>query len=248
MPRAQSPGKHPITVHGLDDATVETDQISAWWTWHPSANIGLRTGEAFDVLDVDGDEGLAHLEAAGCFLDPYGWDGPEVVTSKGFHRYLLPAGGGNRAGIVPKVDYRGRGGYVVAPPSLHVTGLRYCWGVGGPAVPLEPMPDWLRMLMAPKRRAAGNRPIGRAIRRGVSASTAGMIAMVETATEGERNTCLHWAACRVGEDYRRGKLTGVDAKRTLGELQLVAMRIGLREHEATGTIKSGFRAGSGVAA
>jgi Bifunctional DNA primase/polymerase, N-terminal len=41
--------------HGLHDATTDLDQIGAWWTAHPTANIGLGTGVRFDRVDVDGE-------------------------------------------------------------------------------------------------------------------------------------------------------------------------------------------------
>ena len=41
--------------HGLHDATTDLDQIRGWWTTHPTANIGLRTGVVFDVIDLSED-------------------------------------------------------------------------------------------------------------------------------------------------------------------------------------------------
>jgi len=35
--------------HGLRDATTDAARIQAWWMAHPTANIGSRTGVAFDV-------------------------------------------------------------------------------------------------------------------------------------------------------------------------------------------------------
>src|SRR5690242_2109256 len=39
--------------NGVHDATTDTEQITAWWTAHPDANIGLAAGVAFWVLDAD---------------------------------------------------------------------------------------------------------------------------------------------------------------------------------------------------
>jgi hypothetical protein len=44
----------------------------------------------------------------------------------GIHRYVRATGDGNGAKIAPGIDYRGAGGYVVAPPSM-VDGKRYGW-------------------------------------------------------------------------------------------------------------------------
>lgn len=64
----ESPGKHPRAAHGLKDATRGVEQIKTWWAEHPSANVGIRTGEASGlcVLDIDprngGDKLLTRLE------------------------------------------------------------------------------------------------------------------------------------------------------------------------------------------
>ena len=67
---------------------------------------------------------------------------------KGFHYFVLPTGLGNRAGVLPGVDYLGRNAYVVAPPSQHPSGVRYRWIIPGG---LAPAPSWLLELVRPQR-------------------------------------------------------------------------------------------------
>ena len=53
-----------------------------------------------------------------------------ALTSRnaGRHLYIRAMEGrGNKANIYPGVDYRGSGGYVVAPPSMGANGRRYQW-------------------------------------------------------------------------------------------------------------------------
>jgi hypothetical protein len=49
---------------GLHDATTTLSRINAWWKACPDANVGLRTGIRFDVVDLDGPEAVAALKAA----------------------------------------------------------------------------------------------------------------------------------------------------------------------------------------
>lgn len=120
-------GKVPITKHGCKDATTDTEQITQWWNENPHANIGLATGHAFDVIDVDVPTGA--LEWANFRDNPkqlwniYGW---VTTPSGGWHAYVEPTGHGNLTSLRPGVDFRGKGGYVVAPPSRTPQG-RYVW-------------------------------------------------------------------------------------------------------------------------
>lgn len=133
-PGCGQPAKHPLgslVPHGLKDATTNRARVLAWWTRHPQANIGLATGHLFDVLDVDGPAGeraIRQLAAAHGLVT----SGPLVRTGGGgWHYYLTPTGLGN---VHPRglehVDWRGRGGYVVAPPSRHASGHPYQWLAG----------------------------------------------------------------------------------------------------------------------
>jgi Bifunctional DNA primase/polymerase, N-terminal len=44
--------------HGLHDATTDPDVIRSWWQVHPTANLGLRTGLGFDVIDLDSEAAI----------------------------------------------------------------------------------------------------------------------------------------------------------------------------------------------
>jgi hypothetical protein len=121
--------KVPATRNGLHDATTDLEQILAWWDTNPWLNIGIATGHAFDVVDIDapaGFEGYAQLtEEAGAR--------PQILAAahtanSGRHLLVAPTGRGNFAGLRPGVDFRGAGGYIVAPPSrLAPDGRPYTW-------------------------------------------------------------------------------------------------------------------------
>jgi hypothetical protein len=51
--------------NGFEDATTDPDKIRAWWEKNPSANIGIRTGPASNlvVLDFDVKDGQPGHEA-----------------------------------------------------------------------------------------------------------------------------------------------------------------------------------------
>ena len=126
------------------------DEVAAWFRDCPSANIAIVTGtvSGIVVLDVDighgGAQSLARLESGHGRL-PLTLEA--ITGGGGRHLYFAHPGGllHNRTGIEPGLDLRGDGGYIVAPPSLHPSGVRYRWVPGrAPAecVP-APIPDWL---------------------------------------------------------------------------------------------------------
>jgi len=133
-----SPGKHPRTLNGLKDATLDELKIRRWWKSWGTANIGLAVPEGYVVVDVDGQEGWAALKAAGCALPATAIQ----TTGRGTHyvyRTLdrIPP----RSHVMPKVDLRGPGSYIVAGPSLHASGAEYRWEV--PLSQVDAAPSWL---------------------------------------------------------------------------------------------------------
>ena len=114
-----------VGSRGFHDATTDLDVIRAWWQAEPRSNIGIPTGHGFDVIDVDGPVGVKSWARVIDDLPPVLG---HVCTPRpgGNHLYVPATGRGNRAGILPGVDYRGRSGYVVAPPSRSEVGI-YRW-------------------------------------------------------------------------------------------------------------------------
>jgi hypothetical protein len=199
-------GKHPLGAlvpHGVKDATCNRARVLAWWSRHPQANIGLATGHRFDVLDVDGPEGAQAIRelAATHGLQS---SGPLVRTGGGgWHYYLAPTGLGNiQPQGLERVDWRGRGGYVVAPPSRHASGHPYQWLPGrNLAAPLGQVPGVLLEQLQPRQLhrpagpvqlpAVGDGPGDRYAR----AALAQELARVAAAPVGQRNRQL-WESTR----------------------------------------------------
>lgn len=109
--------KTPATRNGFKDATTDLDQIAQWWKRNPAYNIGIPTGIAFDAIDIDVPTGVTtyHQMVTDDILPDI--HGMVSTSSGGLHLYVEPTGRGNRADGNAGVDYRGVGGYVVAPPS-----------------------------------------------------------------------------------------------------------------------------------
>lgn len=148
--------KVPATPHGCKDAATDLEQITKWWTGPYLYNIGIATGGGIVVLDVDindqagkyGDETLDDLEKQYGSL-PDTW--MCLTGGGGIHYYFASDDPDLTVGVefAPGLDFRGAGGYVIAPPSVHKNGRTYEWEVNHtPAnCALAPLPEWLHRLM-----------------------------------------------------------------------------------------------------
>ncbi|MBU2670507.1 bifunctional DNA primase/polymerase [Actinoplanes bogorensis] len=232
----ERPGKHPHPRHGLHEATTDPRRIDMWWARWPEANVGLRTGVAMDVADVDSAEGwhgLCHL-LGGEFPA-----GPRVRTGGGgWHFWFNPMGFGNRVGLLPGLDWRGVGGYVVAPPSRHASGGDYRW-VHRPGEPLPDGPASLRALIEGPPPVHRHGPIAHPTRY-ARAALAAEADRVARAPVGTRNDTLNRAAYALGRFVGAGLLDLAD---TMRELEDAARFAGLGRAEIRSTIRSGLTAG-----
>jgi len=140
-------GKVPLTEHGFKDASSSPHQVKVWWDEFPDANIGIACGASgLLVSDIDGEAGEASIASLPIMVgDPRP---PEVATGRGRHLYFSSNGKRykNRAAILPGVDIRTDGGYVVAPGSIHENGTEYRFIYDGDP---PPIPSWLEEILAP---------------------------------------------------------------------------------------------------
>lgn len=158
----QPKGKTPLTSHGCKDPSKDIGQIKEWWKSHPDANIGIATGEVsgFFVVDVDGQDGESSLKKLEERHAPLPSTVEVITGGDGRHLYFkMPDGHSirNSAGkIADKVDIRGDGGYVVAPPSVHASGRTYIKSVDS-AGAIVPAPPWLLALIQENPQAKQSR-------------------------------------------------------------------------------------------
>lgn len=154
-------GKHPYTEHGHKDASTSHAQIHLWFSMWPDANVGIATGgkSGLVVLDVDpkngGFESLQKLQRRHGTL-------PKTLCCTsgggGLHFYFKHPGFEirGRRGMEPGLDVQADGGRIVAPPSMHQSGIKYVWMLGhGPdEVKIAPLPKWLLTAIQTKKKKA----------------------------------------------------------------------------------------------
>src|ERR1051325_1260864 len=209
-------GKHPRLPKWPSRATTESQEIRAWWTRWPEANIGLLTGarSGVIVLDIDprndGDASLASLEARYGKLP----ETPRVRTGGGgLHVYFAaPASEVSSGHPGSGLDLQGDGGRcVVLPPSLHRSGAEYRWveGLSLDSVSLAPLPPWLLRPVGAGRAGTASkthRPIERLETRGAASTSPwpesalrAECDAVAHAPAGTRNAALNKAAFNLGQ-------------------------------------------------
>jgi len=142
-PACPRPGAHPMPSHGAADATTDPIRITWWWRRFPDANLGLATGVCFDALIVRGSEGDAARWAV--VAEALRARGP-LVRGGGdsWHFLFAPTGlASQRPWGLARVEWRGWGGWVVAPPSHHAAGAVTAW-VRDLDAPLPELPFAIR--------------------------------------------------------------------------------------------------------
>ena len=239
--------KRPLTKRGFHDAGTNPEQVSAWWRRWPAANLAIPTGpvSGIEVVDVDvrsTGSGFPAFQRARREGLVHGWAALVRTPSGGLHVYF-PAdesrGQGSWQAPTAYVDFRGSGGYILAPPSqvtqpdgqlrpyeLRSTGLVEPASVDAGRLRnfLDPRPLLPRGKGTSQIRSLDVQRLGR---------------WVGALGEGDRNRGLFWAACRLAEHH-------TPVADTLAVLGPAAEHAGLGAREIATTIRSAYRANQPV--
>jgi len=238
------PVRHKQPLIAWRDGSSSDPETIAAMPWGAATGIGLDCGKSsIVVIDVD------DLGAVPKLAEKLGWDPVEDDT------YVSETGGGGyhifyRAGdqavrnsaskVVPGIDVRGEGGYVVLPPSEHESGRGYSW-YRSPQTGVRPIPEKLVELLNYKeeRPAPVIEPTGRVYEKWGMAVLAEEAAEIENAVPGTRNDQLNTSAYLV-----YGAVKGGHIDRAIADLRLesAAARVGLDSGETAKTLNSAWEA------
>lgn len=247
--------KSPLVSGGFKSASVDPATIAGWRGKWPDAMFGVPTGEASGlvVLDLDRKNGKDGLRALRDYLKREGEDWPETLMvetpSGGVHLIFQDAPGSkSRTAVLPGVDTRGNGGYVVFAPSKLGDGRAY--RVRKNVKPAKPSAAIARLLTEGlKPKASESKAMKASVTpprakteldsRYAAKALRGEANAVRDAAPGERNHRLNVAAVKVGH-YVPHLIDRAEAE---AELTAAAIEAGLGEEETAKTIASGLTKG-----
>ena len=190
-------------------ASTDHRQIDQWYAENRNYNWAVATGRgSIVVVDSDGERGRSSIAELACG----GW--PETFTVKtrtgiGRHFYFQPPLGFelpcSASALASGVDIRGKGGYVVIPPSYVPGDYK---GPGGTYeilldLPVVPLPDWLesklRQLYRPRHTkvALSLRPVRPETPRNI-ALLREQLCFINADCGYERYRCIVWAILSSG--------------------------------------------------
>jgi hypothetical protein len=184
----------------------DADDLAGWFEKWPDAGLALILGPVSGVLavDVDGPEAHAALMAR-LGGEP---QAPKALSGSGkpyrYHLFFRCPDVPTKAKQTPwhpNLEFRGKGGIVVIPPSLHKSGNRYAWAKGRSPDDLD-LPDVPMQILEALKPGPPRKPLSMpSIRRklsvtGVDASPRTLEFLSGKYSEGPRwNDRLFSAAC-----------------------------------------------------
>jgi hypothetical protein len=201
------PDKRPRVQGGHKVATRNPGLLCDWWAKWPDANVGVATGDGLMVLDVDNHGGLTtgfeSLAALGALPTT------PVVTTPGGGLHFWFLGDGPSRTVAPGIDLKGRGGYVLAPPSRTKFGP-YMWEIAPDETEPAPLPGLPSIWLEPPHAAcAPARAADRIIEPG------------DPIREGQRHLSLRDVAVRLKRQEGAGFEEILAAIRSMNEARCV---------------------------
>jgi putative DNA primase/helicase len=235
-------GKHPRLHNGVKGASSEPDAVRRWWRNWPSANLGLAL-HGLLAVDIDPRHGgsldsLIELGLTQADLDTV----ISVTGGGGYHLIYRLAEGQhfkNRP-LQTGLDIKTGAGYVVAPPSRHLSGRCYAWQPERGLDVLVPalIPARLvELLSCEWHRESAGRVVTAAY--GAAALSA-EVARLRQTLPGGRNEQLNRSAFVLGQLVADRLVSGEEVEELL---RAAALAIGLEDEEVENTLRRGLAAG-----
>lgn len=129
----------------------DISEIISWWTEWPESNIAVITGKISNLMVVDHDSYKPEYNTEETLkLIPDSFVTPTAISPRGgSHQYCIcPKDSITiRAGLVPGLDYRCEGGFIIAPPSVNGDGKAYEWSIRPEESPLGEIPQAILQLI-----------------------------------------------------------------------------------------------------
>ena len=232
--------KRPL-IAWKDGSSSEREDIDSM-PWDGATGVGVDCGKSgLVVIDVD------DVNAIPVLAESLGWDPTDDETAiartgrGGYHIYYQAgekAVRNSASKVVPGIDVRGDGGYVVLPPSVHETGRKYEWST--PHTTLRPIPEKMVELFNYREEPTPAAPAP-----AVSHEKWGLAALaaeaheVEASQPGRRNDQLNTSAFRIFGIVKGGHLDEAIARLRLHN---AGLHVGLSADEIKGTLDSAWNA------
>jgi hypothetical protein len=219
--------KVPLIDGGFKNASTDPALIKEWFS-RPDTLIGVPTGERFVVIDCD----LQHPEAQQWYARAnLPLTRNHTTRSGGRHLLFRPDDrvGCSAGKIWRGIDTRGKGGYIIWWPAEGLEVLH--------KNVVAEIPEWIIRRLNPPEPVfvPSARPLTVPM---IARKVEGIVGTIATAREGERNSVLHWGACRLAELVQQSCLTAGDAFALAVE---AGRKAGLPHVEASRTVKRVLR-------
>jgi hypothetical protein len=156
VPQISGTKKPCVVWRQYQEVAPKERVLKTWWSEWPDAGPALVLGPVSGIflVEVDGSEGHAEL------IRRLGGEpvAPKVISGSGkpdrYHLYFQCPDVPPRARQTPwhpQLEFRGQGGIIILPPSLHASGRRYAWvpGRSPDDLPLPPLPALVVQALTP---------------------------------------------------------------------------------------------------
>lgn len=190
----------------------EISEIIDWWTKWPDANIAVVTGKISGLMGIDHDiykPDYKHDEVMKYI--PESLVTPTVLTPQGGHHQYFACPEGEisiKAGLIPGLDYRCEGGFLMVPPSVNGNGRKYAWVVPPEKGKFALVPDAILDLIKDNNKYIRGGIIRGGVEKSVENNTTEHYKHYKILQEGKRDEDLFHVANQLirggrGEDFTR---------------------------------------------